>query len=132
LPIFALTNADVSLAGLSVEALFASPVLLGVACGLVLGKPTGVMLASLLVVKLKLAKLPEGVNWLQMFGASVLAGVGFTMAIFVANLAFTSDAVITVAKAGILLASIVAGTAGFIVLRFATRPNEEAPASIDD
>lgn len=132
LPIFALTNADVSLAGLSAEALFASPVLLGVACGLVLGKPTGVMLASLLVVKLKLAKLPEGVNWLQMFGASVLAGVGFTMAIFVANLAFTSDAVITVAKAGILLASIVAGTAGFIVLRFATRSNEEAPASLDD
>lgn len=128
LPIFALTNADVSLTGLSVEALFASPVLLGVACGLVLGKPTGVMLASFLVVKFKLANLPEGVTWLQMFGASVLAGVGFTMAIFVANLAFTSDAVITVAKAGILLASIVAGTAGFVVLRCATRPKEEAPA----
>lgn len=125
LPIFALTNADVSLTGLSAEALLGSPVLLGVACGLVFGKPIGVMLASFLVVKLKLASLPEGVNWLQMFGASVLAGVGFTMAIFVANLAFTSDEVITVAKAGILMASIIAGTAGFLVLRFATRPKAE-------
>ena len=124
LPLFALTNADVSLAGTSAADLFASPVLWGVVCGLVLGKPVGVLLGSLIVVKAKLAKLPEGVTWMQMTGAAVLAGVGFTMAIFVANLAFTSDAVVTIAKAGILLASVVAGVAGFGILMAATKPRE--------
>ena len=116
LPLFALTNADVSFTGLDIGALFASPVFFGVFFGLVVGKPLGIMLMSFVVVKTKLASLPENVNWLHMLGASILGGVGFTMAIFVANLAFTDETLIATAKLGILLASLVAGVLGFVFL----------------
>lgn len=115
LPLFALTNADVHV-GSDFAALFASPVLPGVFFGLVLGKPLGIMLASFLVVKLKVASLPENVNWFHMLGAAILGGVGFTMAIFVANLAFVDEALVTAAKLGILAASLVAGVCGFLLL----------------
>lgn len=117
LPLFALTNADVHV-GSDLAALFASPVLPGVFFGLVLGKPLGIMLASFLVVKLKVASLPENVNWFHMLGAAILGGVGFTMAIFVANLAFVDEALVTAAKLGILTASFVAGVCGFLLLFF--------------
>ncbi len=116
LPLFALTNADVSFTGLDVASLFASPVFFGVFFGLVVGKPLGIMLASFIVVKTKLASLPENVNWSHMLGASILGGVGFTMAIFVANLAFADEVLIATAKLGILLASLVAGLLGFVFL----------------
>lgn len=121
LPLFALTNADVSLVDASFSQVVADPVLWGVAAGLVLGKPIGVMAASLIVVKTGLASLPAGVTWRHMVGAAVLAGVGFTMAIFVANLAFDASATVTVAKAGILLASVVSGILGFTILFITTR-----------
>lgn len=116
LPLFALTNADVSLAGADFAAIFTSPVLLGVFFGLVVGKPAGIMLFSFLTVKLKVASLPEHVNWMHMLGAAILGGVGFTMAIFVANLAYADETLIAAAKLGILLASLVAGVAGFLFL----------------
>ena len=74
------------------------------------------MAASFLVVKLRAASLPENVTWMHMLGAAVLGGVGFTMAIFVANLAYVDAATIAAAKLGILLASLVAGVAGFSLL----------------
>ena len=80
------------------------------------GKPLGIMAASFLVVKLGAASLPENVTWMHMLGAAVLGGVGFTMAIFVANLAYVDTATIAAAKLGILLASLVAGVAGFSLL----------------
>jgi len=116
LPLFALTNADVSFAGMDVGSLFASPVFFGIFLGLLVGKPLGIMLMSFLVVKLKLASLPENVNWQHMLGASILGGVGFTMAIFVANLAFTDAVLVATAKLGILLASLAAGVLGFTFL----------------
>lgn len=116
LPLFALTNADVALGGADFASLAASPVLLGVFFGLVVGKPLGIMLFSFITVKLKIASLPENVNWMHMLGASILGGVGFTMAIFVANLAYDEEALITAAKLGILIASFVAGVAGFALL----------------
>ncbi len=84
--------------------------------GLVVGKPLGIMLFSFITVKLKIASLPENVNWMHMLGASILGGVGFTMAIFVANLAYDEEVLITAAKLGILIASFVAGVAGFALL----------------
>ena len=96
--------------------LFASPVFFGIFFGLLVGKPLGIMLMSFLVVKLKLASLPENVNWQHMLGASILGGVGFTMAIFVANLAFTDAVLVATAKLGILLASLAAGVLGFTFL----------------
>lgn len=116
LPLFALTNADVSLAGGSITAMVASPVFLGVFLGLLLGKPIGILLFSFIVVKSGLASLPQNVNWRHMTGAAILGGVGFTMAIFVANLAFASEALIASAKVAILSASTVAGVAGFCFL----------------
>ena len=84
--------------------------------GLLLGKPLGIMLMSFIIVKSKLASLPENVNWFHMLGASILGGVGFTMAIFVANLAFEDAAMVTTAKVGILSASALAGIIGFAFL----------------
>ncbi len=116
LPLFALTNADVSFVGGEFGEILASPVLPGVFLGLLLGKPIGIMLFSFLTVKFKIAKLPDHVTWFHMFGAAVLGGVGFTMAIFVANLAFEHEVFVTAAKLGILSASLVAGIIGFIFL----------------
>ncbi len=116
LPLFALTNADVALGGVDVGALVSNTVLLGVFFGLVVGKPLGIMLFSFITVKLKIASLPENVNWMHMLGASILGGVGFTMAIFVANLAYDDEMLVMAAKLGILAASLVAGIAGFALL----------------
>lgn len=116
LPLFALTNADVAATGLDFATVTSSPVVLGVFCGLVLGKPIGIMLFSFITVKTKIASLPEFVTWRHMLGASVLGGVGFTMAIFVANLAYADALLITEAKLSILVASTVAGVIGFVLL----------------
>lgn len=116
LPLFALTNADVSLVGADIGTFLSDPVLYGVMLGLVVGKPLGIMLFAFAVVKLKIASLPENVNWMHMLGAGILGGVGFTMAIFVANLAFPDAMVVTTAKAGILVASLVSGVLGFALL----------------
>ena len=116
LPLFALTNADVSFLGVDVGAMLSSPVLYGVLLGLLVGKPLGIMLFSMAVVKSKLASLPENVNWFHMLGASILGGVGFTMAIFVANLAFPDEGLVATAKLGILAASLLAGVLGFVLL----------------
>ncbi len=116
LPLFALTNADVSFLGVDVGTMLSSPVLYGVLLGLLVGKPLGIMLFSMAVVKSKLASLPENVNWFHMLGASILGGVGFTMAIFVANLAFPDEGLVATAKLGILAASLLAGVLGFVLL----------------
>ena len=117
LPLFALTNADVSFLGGDIGAMVTSPVFFGVFLGLLLGKPIGIMLFSFLVIKVKLASLPENVNWIHMLGAAILGGVGFTMAIFVANLAFPGDpTLVTNAKIAILSASTLAGVIGFLFL----------------
>ncbi len=116
LPLFALTNADVSFVGGDLLSMLNSPVVHGVFFGLLLGKPMGIMLFSFLTVKFKIASLPENVNWMHMLGASILGGVGFTMAIFVANLAYSEEVMVTEAKLAILLASLFAGVIGFIFL----------------
>lgn len=116
LPLFALTNADVAFMTASPSDIAGSSVFLGVFFGLIVGKPLGIMLMSFIIVKTKLSSLPENVNWAHMLGAALLGGVGFTMAIFVANLAFVDPADIMVAKVAILAASLVAGVAGFLFL----------------
>ena len=116
LPLFALTNADVSFGDLDIQMMLSSSVVQGVFFGLVLGKPIGIMLFSFLTIKFRIASLPKNVNWKHMFGAAILGGVGFTMAIFVANLAYTDEMLITEAKLSILIASLVAGVVGFLLL----------------
>jgi NhaA family Na+:H+ antiporter len=116
LPLFAFVNAGVSLGTRAVDTL-AHPVTLGIIAGLVLGKVVGVSLMSWLVVRSDFAQLPEEVTWTQIVGAGVLAGVGFTMSLFVGELAFEGEALRNAAKLGILVASLTAGACGYLMLR---------------
>lgn len=116
LPLFALTNADVAFTTIAPGDIVTNSVFLGVFFGLIVGKPLGIMLMSFIIVKSKLSTLPENVNWVHLLGAALLGGVGFTMAIFVANLAFVDAEYVMIAKVAILAASLVAGVAGFAFL----------------
>ncbi len=116
MPIFALANAGVAISAqsLSGESL---TVVLGIVLGLVVGKPIGLLGASWLAVRAGLADLPQGVTWRQMAGVGVLAGIGFTMSLFIASLAFPQPELLATAKLGILIASLIAGSAGLLLLR---------------
>jgi len=120
-PIFALANAGVDLrAGLGQAA--ADPVAWGVLLGLVVGKPVGVLLASWIAVRTGIAALPDGARWRQLAGVGVLCGIGFTMSLFVANLAFPGDAAhLAAAKLGILAASVIAGIIGGLMIASRSR-----------
>jgi NhaA family Na+:H+ antiporter len=96
---------------------------LGIFAGLVIGKPLGITMLVFIAVLLGLSKLPSDLNWKHVFGAGLLGGIGFTMSIFITNLAFTSDTeLINSSKIAILLASLTAGTLGFLWLRFLGEP----------
>ncbi len=115
-PIFALANAGVplSLEGFSGAGL---PIVLGIVLGLVVGKPLGLIGLSWVVVRTGIATLPEGVRWAHIVGAGCLAGLGFTMSLFIAALGFGESELLEAAKLGILTASLIAGVLGFILLR---------------
>jgi Na+:H+ antiporter, NhaA family len=118
MPLFALANAGVDLRGGG--AAIASTIGLGVVMGLVLGKPIGITLASWLAVRTGFASLPAGIGWRTLAGAAMLGGIGFTMSLFIAALAFGDSAeALTSAKLGTLVASVIAGVAGWLTLRFA-------------
>lgn len=116
IPIFALANAGLHLSG-DMGKMVTDPVTLGVFFGLFIGKPVGVIGACLLAVKLNIASLPTGVTWRHIYGAGCLAGIGFTMALFIAGLAFKADPEhLAAAKLGILSASLVSTIAGLSIL----------------
>ncbi len=126
IPIFALANAGIPLTFGSLGETLTHPVLLGVALGLVLGKFIGITGASWLVLKLGVAELPKGTRFTQIAGVSLLAGIGFTMSIFVAQLGFEGrEDLLLIAKTGILGASFLAGVTGFIWLYLVSKPVEE-------
>ncbi len=116
MPLFALANAHVPISGELMMGT-ASPVAIGVILGLVVGKPLGIMGFCWVAVKLGVASLPLGVSWRHIFGVTMLGGIGFTMSIFITGLAFTDPELILQSKIGILIASLVAGTVGYLVLR---------------
>jgi len=116
LPLFAFFNAGVHIGG-DLFAILTSPISLGVILGLVLGKQIGVLFFSWLAIKSGRTSLPAGVTWAQLWGVSCLAGIGFTMSIFIDELAFKDHAIIDEAKVGILAASLIAGTLGYVVLK---------------
>ncbi|HAQ50387.1 MAG TPA: Na+/H+ antiporter NhaA [Gammaproteobacteria bacterium] len=118
LPLFAFVNAGVNLEQISM-AQMASPVPLGIMLGLFLGKQIGVFGFSYLAIKLKFATLPTDSNWQQLYGVCVLTGIGFTMSLFIASLAFSSDKLFMYTdKLGILLGSLLSGILGYLILRF--------------
>ncbi|MCT8750629.1 Na+/H+ antiporter NhaA [Glaesserella parasuis] len=126
LPLFAFSNAGVSLAGMSLSTLF-SPLTMGVALGLLVGKTLGVFSFSFLAVKLGIAQLSEGINFKQIFAVSILCGIGFTMSMFLAGLAFGGDEAdgqfISLARLGILIGSGISAVLGYYLLKLCTMPN---------
>ena len=117
LPVFALANAGVSL-GTGTLGTLGHPVSIGIIMGLFLGKQAGVLGFSWLAVKLRLADLPKGVGWRQIHGVSVMAGIGFTMSLFITGLAFSEPGLQDISKLGIIAASVLSGVVGWVLLRF--------------
>ena len=125
-PVFAFANAGVSLGDLPPGA-WSAPLVIAVAAGLFFGKQIGILGGIALAERLGLARRPGGAPWTQLYGVALLAGIGFTMSLFIGGLAFPDDPVlIEQVKLGVLIGSLAAGLAGFLVLRFAVPPRRTA------
>jgi len=120
LPIFGFANAGVSFAGLSPSILL-EPIPLGIAAGLFVGKQAGIMLAAFAAIRTGLASLPAGAGWRQMYGLSLLCGIGFTMSLFIGGLAFAGPDAQDQVKLGVLVGSILSAVLGYLVLRSGSR-----------
>jgi NhaA family Na+:H+ antiporter len=116
MPIFAISNAGITITDLNLSDIFSTNVAIGVACGLLIGKPVGIVGTTLLLTKLKMASLPGTLSLRRLTGLSFLASIGFTMSIFVSTLALTTNTMLTQAKIGIFAASIIGGIAGYKLL----------------
>lgn len=132
LPVFALANAGVVLTGGALGEAVTSTVALGIGAGLVIGKPLGIALACFLAIRFGLARMPEGTNWAQLIGVGAVAGIGFTVSLFIAGLSFPGSPLLTTdAKVGILLASVLAAVIGVVLLLLSGRAPEEESADPD-
>ena len=118
-PIFAFANAGVSLAGFTLNSLVA-PIPLGIAAGLFLGKQIGVFVSTWIAVKLGVGEMPQGASWRQVYGVAVLAGIGFTMSLFIGTLAFPDPSYAVAVRIGVIVGSIASAVLGYTVLRLST------------
>jgi NhaA family Na+:H+ antiporter len=125
-PLFALANAGVTFPPDLLDRV-AEPIVLGIILGLVVGKQVGITVAAWAVVRLGRASLPEGVGWRHVYGVGWLGGIGFTMSLFIAGLGFDDPDQLTLAKIGILGASVLAGVGGYLLLRFWAPARSAAP-----
>ena len=121
IPLFALANTAIQLP-LDLKESLTTSNSFGIILGLLVGKPVGVFLFSFAAVKFKITSLYEDMNWANLFGVSLLTGIGFTMSIFIANLAFSDIQIITQSKLSILLASVIAALLGLILLFRTNKP----------
>ena len=126
-PLFGFANAGVSLAGLGWSEIFA-PLPLAIAAGLFLGKQLGIFAAVRLVVGMGWAARPAGASWQQVYGVSLLCGIGFTMSLFIGTLAFADPVLVAELKIGVLGGSILSAVAGYVLLRFAVIEDSQAAA----
>jgi len=115
MPIFALANTGIVLTGRAMSNLL-TPNSLGIFAGLLIGKPLGIVLSSLLAIRMRVARLSEDLSWTHLIGAGFLGGIGFTMSIFITLLAFQDSQTIQNTKISILVSSLFAGTLGFLIL----------------
>ena len=116
LPLFAFFNSDINFQALSFDS-FMSPISTGIMLGLLLGKPIGITLFTYLSIKLKICILPDGIKMIDILGISFLCGIGFTMSLFINNLAFSSIELIDASKLGIFVGSIIAAVIGYNILK---------------
>lgn len=116
LPIFALANTAIVISG-DITQTLTENYSIGIALGLIVGKPLGIFLITFLAVSIRLCKLPDDLTWKHIFGVGLLGGIGFTMSIFITLLAFDNETIINNAKLVILLSSLIAGLLGFFVLK---------------
>ena len=130
IPLFALANAGVVLSSERIGDAFSSRVALGIAAGLVVGKIVGITGMAWLAERLGLGRRSAGVRWSHIFGAAAVAGIGFTVSLFIAGLAFEDPEVVDTAKIGILLASVGAGIIGYLILRASPDPSDEELAEV--
>ncbi len=129
MPVFAFANAGVRLIGLTADEIF-GPVPFGIALGLFFGNQIGIMGVSFLIIRLKLCELPKGVTWLQLWGASALAGIGFTMSLFIGMLAFTDPSYQASLRIGVLSGSLVSGILGYAILRYMCGRGQESTETV--
>ena len=128
IPVFALANAGVEVSGESLNQALTSPITIGIVIGLVVGKIVGVSSFTWLAVRLGVCPLPEGATWRAVVGVGALAGIGFTVSLFITNLAFTPERLISQATIGILVASVIAALVGAAILR-SSRPADRAESA---
>jgi len=126
IPLFAFANTNIRLEPEMIQGLTA-PLGLGIMTGLLIGKPAGILISTFILTKLKVADLPEGSNWLHILGVGLLAGIGFTMSIFISILSFSDLLLVSEAKLSVLISSCVAGATGYIILS-AAGSNENSGA----
>jgi len=126
LPVFAFCNSGINIMGIGMDELL-HPVPVGIAIGLFVGKQIGVFFMCLIGIKLKITRLPEGVNLTQLYGVSVLTGIGFTMSLFIGGLAFEETGINMVfdERLGIIVGSILSGVMGYLILNAASKPKQE-------
>ena len=122
LPVFALANAGIEISEEGIREAASNSVTLGIVLGLAVGKVAGITLFPWVASKFGLAELPDAVSWTHVIGIGLLGGIGFTVAIFIAGLAFVNPVLVNDAKMGIMGASLMAGLVGYGVLRFVARP----------
>ena len=121
MPLFALANAGVSLNGINLNSLL-SPVPLGIVLGLFVGKQIGVFLFSIIAIKLKIAQMPNNSNWVSLYGVGILTGIGFTMSLFIGNLAFVdSTQYMDGVKIGVLAGSLLSTLVGYFLILMTTK-----------
>lgn len=128
LPIFAFANAGVSFAGMTLDDVF-NPVTLGIAKGLFFGKQMGIFLILLIVVKTGLSPMPKNTSWLQLYAVSLLCGIGFTMSLFIGELAFDTRDQAAAVRMGVIIGSVTAATLAYLILRFLPREKVTANKS---
>lgn len=131
-PVFALANAGVPLSGESLREATTSAVTLGVVLGLVLGKTVGITLASWIGVRTGLALLPADLSWRHVLGGAAVAGIGFTVSLFITDLAFVNERNVESAKVGIVAASVLAGVIGYLILAFGRAPDPAGDATASE
>jgi Na+:H+ antiporter, NhaA family len=124
-PLFGFANAGVSLAGVGLQDILA-PLPLGIALGLFVGKQLGIFTSIWLTVKFRLASRPKDASWTQVYGVSLLCGIGFTMSLFIGGLAFTDSMMADAVKIGVLMGSIASALCGYLVLGLAAQPNRNS------